>query len=205
MGAEEDDGRITRRDALAKLGGGLAGLSISIPFANITSAAATSLGQKTSRQRKTARQATRAPLQHFSSSEGQLLQALGDVLVPGASEAGILEFVDEQLGRPEPLLFLKYMDYLGSYIDFYKQGLGSLENHSRSQYRDSFLALGADQKVALVRKISQKNPVDWKGPPAPLFYLVVRNDAIDVTYGTSEGFAKLGIPYMAMIEPPRNW
>jgi Gluconate 2-dehydrogenase subunit 3 len=189
MGAE-DDGRITRRHVLTKLGGGLAGLSIGAKFANMNRAEAG---------------VTQAPLQHFSSSEGQLLAALGDVLVPGAADAGIVQYVDDQLGRPEPLLFLKYMDYLGSYIDFYKQGLGSLENYSRSQYRDSFLALGADQRVALVREISQKNPGGWKEPPAPLFYFVVRNDAIDVTYGTPAGFAKLGVPYMAMIEPPHKW
>jgi Gluconate 2-dehydrogenase subunit 3 len=189
MGAE-DDGRITRRDVLTKLSVGLASLSISTAFPNIASAEAG---------------VTQAPLRHFSSSEGQLLEALGDVLVPGASEAGIVQYVDDQLGRPEPLLFLKYMDYLGSYVEFYKQGLDSLENRSRLLYRKSFLTLDSDQKVTLVREISQKNPADWKGPPAPLFYLVVRNDAIDVTYGTPEGFAKLGVPYMAMIEPPRKW
>ncbi len=189
MGAE-DDGRITRRDVLTKLGSGLAGISIGTAFANITPAEAG---------------VTQTPLQHFSSSEGQLLEALGDVLVPGAAEAGIVQYVDDQLGRPEPLLFLKYMDYLGSDVEFYKQGLDSLENRSRLLYRDSFLTLSTEQKMTLVREISQKNPVDWKGPPAPLFYLVVRNDAIDVTYGTPEGFAKLGIPYMAMIEPPRKW
>ena len=189
MGAE-DEGRITRRDVLTRLSGGFAGITISTALANITSAESG---------------ATPAPLQHFSSSEGQLLEALGEVLVPGAAEAGLVQYVDNQLGRPDPLLFLKYMDYLGSYVEFYKQGLDSLENRSRLLYRKSFLTLDTDQKVTLVREISQKNPVDWKGPPAPLFYFVVRNDAIDVTYGTPEGFAKLGIPYMAMIEPPRQW
>ena len=189
MGAE-DDGRISRRHVLTKLGGGLAGLSIGTAFPNITRAEA---------------EITQTSLHHFTSSEGQLLEALGDVLVPGAAEAGIVQYVDDQLGRPEPLLFLKYMDYLGSYVEFYKQGLASLENESRVRYRDSFLTLGLEQKMTLVREISQKNPGDWKGPPAPLFYFVVRNDAIDVTYGTPEGFAKLGIPYMAMIDPPRQW
>ena len=189
MGAEDHD-RITRRDAPTKLGGGLAGLSISPALPNITRAES---------------DVAKSSLKHFTSSEGQLLEALGDTLVPGAAEAGILRYVDDQLGRPETLLFLKYMDYLGSYEEFYKQGLHSLENQSHLRYRDSFLALDAEKKITLVREIAQKNPVDWKGPPAPLFYFVVRNDAIDVTYGTPEGFAKLEIPYMAMIDPPRQW
>ena len=36
-------------------------------------------------------------------------------------------------------------------------------------------------------------------------YFVLRNDAVDVFYGTQDGFEALGIPYMAHIEPPSRW
>ena len=32
-----------------------------------------------------------------------------------------------------------------------------------------------------------------------------RSDAVDVVYGTPEGFAKLGVPYMPHIMPPTSW
>ena len=187
-GTEPETGT-TRRELLTKVGMGLVGLTISTPFGAITPSEA----------RK-----KRVPLGILSAGEGRLLEAFGDVLLPGAAEAGIAHYVDDQLGRPEPLLFLKYMDSVGSYIDFYKQGLGSLEQLSRSRHKRSFPALAPDQSTTLVREIAQKNPDGWTGPPAPLLYFVVRNDAVDVYYGTPEGFARLGVPYMPMIDAPDN-
>jgi hypothetical protein len=34
---------------------------------------------------------------------------------------------------------------------------------------------------------------------------MLRNDAIDVVYGTVEGFARLSVPYMPHILPQRSW
>jgi hypothetical protein len=183
------DSKMTRRELLANVGMSLIGFTISSAFGDITPAEAREKG---------------VPLHNLSASEGRLLEAFGDVLLPGAAEAGIAHYVDDQLGRSEPLLFLKYMDYVGSYVDFYKQGLSSLEQLSRGRQNRSFLELTPDQSWILVREISQKNLEGWSGPPAPLFYFVVRNDAVDVYYGTPEGFAKLGVPYMPMLEPPDN-
>ena len=45
----------------------------------------------------------------------------------------------------------------------------------------------------------------WAGPPASYVLFVLRADALDVTYGTPEGFEKLGIPYMAQIKPDKPW
>jgi hypothetical protein len=50
------------------------------------------------------------------------------------------------------------------------------------------------------------SPAGWAGGvPAPLFYFGLRSDAIDVVYGTVDGFAKLGIPYMPHILPTTAW
>ena len=38
-----------------------------------------------------------------------------------------------------------------------------------------------------------------------LVYSVLRNDAVDVVYGTVEGFARIGVPYLPHILPPRTW
>ena len=82
--------------------------------------------------------------------------------------------------------------------------------HSNNHFRLNLLNhcqnfLSADQRIDLVREIAQKNPPEWSGPPAPLFCFVTRSDAVDVYYGTQEGFARLNIPYMAHILPPKKW
>ncbi len=46
---------------------------------------------------------------------------------------------------------------------------------------------------------------DWMGPPASYAFFVLRADALDVAYGTPEGFATLDIPYAAHIHPEPVW
>jgi hypothetical protein len=46
---------------------------------------------------------------------------------------------------------------------------------------------------------------DWAGPPASYAFFVLRADALDVTYGTPEGFSTLDIPYSAHIQPEAYW
>ncbi len=141
----------------------------------------------------------------LTDAECRMLEALGDTLLPGAAAAGIARYVNDQLGRQTPLLFLSYMDYPGLYADFYKDGLKALDHQSRTRYDQPFTGLDSGQKTALVRDLSQKTPADWEGPPSTLFYFVTRNDAVDVYYGTPQGFEKLGVPYLALIQPPANW
>ncbi len=141
----------------------------------------------------------------LNEKEGRALEALGDTLLPGAAAAGITHYVDHQLASATPLLILKYMDYPASFLDFYKQGLAALDRLAHARYGRVFSEISAAQRTDLVREISQNVPAEWSGPPAPLFYFVTRNDAVDVFYGTQEGFAKLDIPYMPHIAPKEPW
>ncbi len=192
MKTRQDPARsgITRRELLLKMGSGLVALTVSSSWGEITPAQA---------------RAARLALRNLSVAEGRTLEAWGDVLLPGAREAGITNYVDDQLSRDNPSFILKYLDYVGSYLKFYRQGLHSLERYSRTRYGRSFARLTSEQQVDLVRALSQQSPRGWSGPPAPLLYFVTRNDAVDVYYGTVEGFAKLDIPYMAQLLPPAKW
>ncbi len=180
---------MTRRELLHRIGSSLVAITVSSPWGPISPAKARANG---------------VPLRNLSFVEARILEALGDVLLPGAREAGLAHYVDDQLGRGSPLLFLKYMDYDGSHVEFYKQGLQSLERQSLLRQGHAFGANG-EQDVALVRELSQRDPPGWSGPPAPLFYFVTRNDAVGVYYGTPDGFEKLAIPYMPHIVPPAKW
>lgn len=180
----------TRRELLVKMGTGLVGITVGSAWGQLSPGQARAAG---------------VPLRQLSEAEGRTLEALGDVLLPGAAAAGIAHYVDTQLSSETPLLVLKYVDYSGPFLDFYQQGLRSLGSLGSARHGRSFYELGSDERVELVREISQKKPAEWDGPPAPLFYFVTRSDAVDVCYGTQEGFAKLKIPYMAHILPPKKW
>jgi len=147
------------------------------------------------------------PLNILTSSEKQSLEALGDVLLPGAKDAGIAYYVDHQLGVApgEALLVARSMNVPPPFVNFYRAGLKALDATAQKSQPGGFAALPAAQQVDFVRAMMKQNPEGWAGPPSPFFYAVVRMDAIDVVYGTVEGFAKLGVPYMPHILPQRSW
>jgi len=147
------------------------------------------------------------PLRVLSADEAATLEALGEVLLPGAQAAGISAYVDHQLaGDPgDALLIARSMGVAPPFAAFYRAGLAALEATARKQHESGFAALPEPTQIALVRQISQHSPDGWAGPPAPFFYAVTRNDAIDVVYGTVEGFERLGVPYMPHIVPERSW
>jgi hypothetical protein len=184
------DSDISRRQLLGRLGSGLVAFTVSTAWGELTPAEA---------------RAKDVPFKLLTASEGATLETLGDVLVPGAREAGVAHFVDDQLDRPGSLLFLKYMEYPSSQVDFYRAGLASLNKMSHERTGTLFVDATESERVETVKEISQRIPEGWSGPPAPLFYFVVRNDAMDVYYGTEEGFNRLQIPYMPHLPPPAKF
>ncbi|HEX2138906.1 MAG TPA: gluconate 2-dehydrogenase subunit 3 family protein, partial [Woeseiaceae bacterium] len=92
------------------------------------------------------------------------------------------------------------------FTTFYRNGLGALESAARTSYGNSFVSLDAGRQRELVGLMGREEPPGWKGgPPAPFFFFVLRNDALDVTYGTVAGFDELELPYRAHIAPPTRW
>lgn len=147
------------------------------------------------------------PFRVLKPAEVASLETLGEILVPGAREAGIAHFVDQQLAADpaDCLLLIRYLDVPPPYVDIYRPALAALDGASQAAYRQSFIALDRKDAVTLVRTMSEGNPGGWQGPPASLFYFAVRSDAVDVVYGTEDGFERLGIPYMAHIRPTAKW
>jgi hypothetical protein len=176
----------TRRDFLVTGGGGLVALGL----ASACARAARDRGES---------------FRVLGEADARALEALGDTLLPGAAAAGIAHYVDHQLAGPTPLLMLRYVDYPAPFARFYAEGLAALDGVARARHARAFAALGAADRETLVREVAGQNPPGWSGPPAPLFYFVTRNDAMDVVYGTPEGFATLGIPYMPHIAPTERW
>ncbi|HSP49792.1 MAG TPA: gluconate 2-dehydrogenase subunit 3 family protein [Pseudolabrys sp.] len=136
------------------------------------------------------------------------LEALGDTLVPGSKQAGISHFVDQQLSVPpgEALLEARILNIRPPYANFYRAALGAIDKASRAQNADrGFAQLNDGERHAFVDLMRQNKVEGWQGPPGPFVYLVMRSDAVDVVYGTMDGYAALGIPYMPHIAPEKRW
>ncbi|HZD53494.1 MAG TPA: gluconate 2-dehydrogenase subunit 3 family protein, partial [Woeseiaceae bacterium] len=93
------------------------------------------------------------------------------------------------------------------FLPFYRTGSAALEASASAAHQARFAALTTGRQRELVSRMARERPPGWPdaAPPAPFFYFVLRNDALDVTYGTTKGFEDLGIPYRAHIPPPSPW
>jgi ABC-type phosphate/phosphonate transport system substrate-binding protein len=72
-------------------------------------------------------------------------------------------------------------------------------------YGRDFVLLSAADQHAFVDLMRQNKVEGWTGRPGALVYAVLRADAVDVVYGTMEGYEALGIPYMPHIPPEKRW
>ena len=152
--------------------------------------------------------AATVPVQHFDAAQQSVLGAFCEHLLPGAIAAGVVEFIDQQLGETanECMLMCKFFPGLNApYDEFYLGGLAALNTLTDKLFSESFIALNDEQKDAVVKSLWEGNADPWLGPPPPLFYMMLRSDAVDVVYGTEAGFQNLGIPYLAHIRPPQDW
>lgn len=143
----------------------------------------------------------------LTDGEVATLEAFADVLLPGARQAGVAQFVDHHLSvaAPESLLMIRYLDVPPPYAGFYKAGLGALDGYAKAKAGRLFAELTPERAGGIVRDIAAQPPAGWRGPPSPLVYFAVRADAVDVVYGTEAGFEKLGVPYQPHILPPSKW
>ena len=147
------------------------------------------------------------PLKVLTAGERAALEALAETLLPGATDAGLAYYIDQQLSvdPSECLLLARALGVMLPYADFYRAGLAGLDQSSRKAHGMKFAEVAAEKRAEFVEQIRQKVPEGWSGPPSPFFYFVSRGDAVDVTYGTVEGFERLGIPYMPHIIPIKRW
>ena len=151
--------------------------------------------------------ARNVPFRLLDAHQGETLEALGETLVPQAREAGIAHYVDQQISvRPEEsLLQARIFNVRPPFADFYRSTIISVDEASRKIFGKEFAQLTAADQREFVGRLRQNKIEDWKGRPAPLTYAVLRADAVDVVYGTMEGYEALGIPYMPHIPPEKRW
>jgi hypothetical protein len=148
------------------------------------------------------------PFRTLTLQQAEALDAIGETLVPGAQAAGISHFVDQQLSIPaeEALIEARILNIRPPYANFYRAALGAIDRTSHANNNDrGFVQLSMSERRDFVDQMRQNKVAGWQGPPGPFVYLVLRSDAVDVVYGTMDGYAALGVPYMPHIEPTKRW
>jgi hypothetical protein len=151
--------------------------------------------------------AAKVPLHTLTAGDVTTLDALGETLLPGSAAAGLAQYLDHQLSgdAAHSMLMIKYLGVAAPFDDFYRTGLRATETAARALYGKALTDLSSQQAGTLVTQMSAGHVNGWQGPPSALFYFVLRNDAVDVMYGTQRGFELLDVPYMAHIAPPSRW
>src|SRR3954469_20992069 len=147
------------------------------------------------------------PFRLLKADEAETMEGLGETLLPGARAAGIAHFVDQQISVPaeESLLQARILNVRPPFVNFYRAALRAIDRATAGLDAPRFTSLSAPDQHAFVDLMRQNKLAGWQGPPAPFVYLVTRSDAVDVVFGTMEGYASLGIPYQPHIAPERRW
>jgi hypothetical protein len=147
------------------------------------------------------------PFRTLKEEEVNVIEALGETLVPGAEKAGIAHFVDQQISVPpeESLLQARIMNVRPPFANFYRAAVAAVDRASEKALGYKFAALPASDQYGFVDQMRQNKIDGWTGPSGGFVYAVLRSDAVDVVYGTVAGYEALGIPYQAHIVPTKRW
>jgi hypothetical protein len=147
------------------------------------------------------------PFRLIDAHQGETLEALGEILVPQARESGIAHFIDQQLSVPphQSLLQARIFNFRPPFAEFYRTAIATVDDASRKLFGRNFAELSAADQRQFVDLMRQNKIEGWTGRPGALVYAVLRADAVDVVYGTMEGYEALGIPYMPHIPPEKRW
>ena len=148
------------------------------------------------------------PLKVLTTDEARRLEAVSETLVPGAREAGVAHFVDQQCSVPphEALLNIRISNVRPPFVNFFRAALTEIDNACIAAHGKPFAELPASEQRDFINVMRQGKHADWKGPPAQqAIYGAFRANAVDVVYGTMEGAERLGVPYMALVPPTARW
>jgi hypothetical protein len=147
------------------------------------------------------------PFRLLKAKEAETIEALGETLVPGAKAAGVAHFIDQQVSVSpgEALLEARQLNVKPPFINFYRAVIAAVDRASEARAGRRFAALSTVEQRDFVDAMRQNKIDGWQGPPGAFAYLILRSDAVDVVYGTMEGYESLGVPYMAHIAPEKRW
>ena len=105
----------------------------------------------------TARQARAqsVPFKLLQAREAELIEAVGETLVPGARQAGIAHFIDQQLSVPpeDALLEARIVNIRPPYANFYRAAIGAIDGASARIHGRRFASLASPDQREFVNLI----------------------------------------------------
>jgi gluconate 2-dehydrogenase gamma chain len=140
-----------------------------------------------------------SPWRFFTIEEGQTVAAICERLIPadqdpGATEAGVVNFIDLQLMGP-------YKRYRASY----RQGLRGIEQASLELFGRRFTELSAERQDEVLKEIEGGSVAGeaWKGLASKDFFSLILSHAMQGFYGDPRhggnrgrvSWKMLGLPY----------
>jgi gluconate 2-dehydrogenase gamma chain len=139
------------------------------------------------------------PWRFLSIDEARALAAISDQIIPpdqdpGASWAGVVNFIDRQLCGP-------YKELQATY----RKGLAGVDESSRALYGKAFADISSDEQVNVLRQLEAgKAPgATWKQASAPDFFGYLVDHTMQGFYGDPRhggnrdgvSWKMLGLPY----------
>src|ERR1700731_1510393 len=80
------------------------------------------------------------------------------------------------------------------YARFYRSAIGAVDNSSQGLNNGrKFAQLRPSEQHEFVDAMRQNKVQGWQGPGGSFVYLLLSSDAVDVVYGTMEGYEAPGI------------
>lgn len=108
------------------------------------------------------------------------LKTLGDLIIPGASDAGAAEFIDFLSSRNAELAAI------------FNGGLAWIDDYMRSRYSTDFLGAKPDQQTELLDRISYRKNDSPEVAAGQRFWVWLRNMVVDAYYTSPAGVKDLG-------------
>ena len=92
--------------------------------------------------------AQNVPLKVLTADEARRLEAVSETLVPGAREAGIAHFVDQQCSVPphEALLSIRIGNVRPPFVNFFRAALTEIDRQCNTKHGKPFAELTADEQ-----------------------------------------------------------
>lgn len=108
------------------------------------------------------------------------LKTLGDLIIPGASDAGAAEFIDFLSSHNEELAAI------------FNGGFGWLDNYMQKTYGADFLNATSTQQTELLDKLAYEKNRTPETAPGVHFWTWTRNMVVDAYYTSPAGVKDIG-------------
>ena len=120
---------------------------------------------------------------YFSESQFQVISKLADLIIPatdtpGALAAGVPAYIDSVVGANKQLQGI------------YRSGLVALEERSRREHRQAFIALSEEQQVALLTPWSEAADKSRPSDIGARFFRAMKNLTADGYYTSYTGLVE---------------